>query len=155
MCFGGGGGGGTIDSGAAQAAKEQAAVARENAAREEARWQREQDRIAKEKADQAAEGAKQEAERAKLLSEQQAGQRAQLAAQGETGVGANIDSIQTKKRDALAGYDTMFNELKNKTQAQQVSNASGGNYLGQSNTLVSQSGFNTQNTGGKRYYSKG
>lgn len=153
MCFGGGGGGQTIDSGAAEAAKEQAAVARENAAREEARWQREQDRVSKEKQDQQAEAAKQEAERAKMISDQQAAQRAQTAAQGTTGVGADISSVQAKQKGALAGYDTAFNELKNKTQAQQAANASGGSFLGQSNTLVNQSGFNTQNTGGKRYYS--
>lgn len=150
MCFGGGGVQ-TADTGAAEAAKSQAAQAEASARREEARWQQEQARIKQEKEDQAAKEAKDNAERQRLLTEAQNKERAQLSAQGQTGGGADLSAIQSKRAASVAQQEKAAQDMKMK-QAEQARNASGGNYLGQSNTLVNQSGFNTAAVGGNRLY---
>ena len=137
-------GGKNDDGGAAEIARENARAAEQARAAEETRWQREQERIAKEKAEEQARIADEIRVRDEEITKQRQLEASQQAAQSVTG--PTFDSGRANQAKLIAATQNTsglpgFDALRQNRRATP----------NQSNSLVSQSGFNTENPGGRRY----
>jgi membrane protein involved in colicin uptake len=149
--------GGGDDGAAERAAQAQLQAQREaqqaQQAAEEKRYQEEQQRIAQEKADEKAQQAQQEAKRQQDLDKARTDNAKQLAAQQATGTNVAPSNAATTAKILAASGNPNLPSLSGTSplnRATQAANPAGG-YQGQSNTLLSQSGFNTQAPGGRKY----
>lgn len=147
------GGGGNDDGGAAAIAAENARQRDADRAAEQARYDQEQKRIAQGKADETKRLADEQATQQAALDKSRKDAAQQAAAQAKTGAGYAFDNTKTDAGKALAAAQAAksaglpgFSNL-NKTPAV----AAPGGYLGQQNTLLSQTGFNTAAPGGRKY----
>lgn len=123
------------------------------AAAEQARYQREQDRITKEKADALSQQQSEEAKRQADLDKARADNAKQLAAQQATGTGVQFQNTAANTAKILAAAGNPNLPAMGPSPLQRATAAGGGapGYQGQSNTLLAQSGFNTNAPGGRKY----
>jgi hypothetical protein len=146
-------GGGSDDGGAARAAESNAQIARENAEREQMRWDREQQLIRSRQEEEKLEKARQsqlaqkalDEERAKKAAEEEEKRRQEEAK--KTAPPIEFQNTRTAKVQTLANAGLpSLNDPKKKQQT------TGNQFMGQSNlALSSVGGFNTKDTGGRRY----
>lgn len=150
--FGGGGDNGASERAAQaqlQAQREAQAAAQ---AAEQRRWEQEQARIADEKKAEVDRLASEEAKRQQALDKARTDNAKQLAAQQATGTGAQFQNTAANTAKILSAASTNPNLPQiGKSPLQRVSGQPGEGYQGQSNTLVAQTGFNTQAPGGRKY----
>lgn len=144
--------GGSDDGGAARAAESNAQIARENAEREQMRWEREQQLIRQRQEEEKLERARQEQaaakaleeERAKKAAEEEERRRQEEARNAAPPIKFENTRLNQAKTLASAGLPGFQDLVKKKATTDS------NKFMGQSNSATS-SGFNTQQTGGRRY----
>lgn len=142
-------GGGKPDDSAAKIAQAQMEAQQQQAAQEQARWQSEQDRVAKDKQLALDQQAKDKAATDKQLADQQLNNAKQNEAKAATGPGIQYD--QTTAAKAMAASDAGGVPLPGYQQLSKLANQGQQGYAGQTNTIVSPTGFNSKQVGGRRY----